>query len=394
MWRSVASNALTLFIVLLVVAAGILAWGREQFTGPGPLAQAICFRVERGDSLSAVSRALEEQGAVSDARIFRIGADYSDKAQGLKFGSYLVPPGAPMAQVLSILTDGGQSTCGREVNFRIGVASAEVILRELDAATNRYVEVVKFDPAAEAIPQPYLDVAEADDIRWRVTLAEGVTSWQVIEALKRADFLDGALETAPDEGRLAPDSYEVERGSDRATLVAEMQARQDRVLAELWAARVDGLPYDTPEEALIMASIVEKETGIAEERKRVASVFINRLEQGMRLQTDPTVIYGVTEGKGVLGRGLRQSELRRETPWNTYVIDGLPPTPIANPGRLSIEAALNPETTEFLFFVADGSGGHAFATTLAEHNENVAKWRQIEADQGAAEADAATGVQD
>ncbi|MES2967491.1 MAG: endolytic transglycosylase MltG [Pseudomonadota bacterium] len=394
MWRSVASNALTLFIVLLVVAAGILAWGREQFTGQGPLAQAICFRVERGDSLSAVSRALEEQGAVSDARIFRIGADYSDKAQGLKFGSYLVPPGAPMAQVLSILTDGGQSTCGREVNFRIGVASAEVILRELDAATNRYVEVVKFDPAAEAIPQPYLDVAEADDIRWRVTLAEGVTSWQVIEALKRADFLEGALETVPDEGRLAPDSYEVERGSDRATLVAEMQARQDRVLAELWAARVDGLPYDTPEEALIMASIVEKETGIAEERKRVASVFINRLEQGMRLQTDPTVIYGVTEGKGVLGRGLRQSELRRETPWNTYVIDGLPPTPIANPGRLSIEAALNPETTEFLFFVADGSGGHAFATTLAEHNENVAKWRQIEADQGAAEADAATGVQD
>jgi UPF0755 protein len=394
MWRSVASNALTLFIVLLVVAAGILAWGREQFTGPGPLAQAICFRVERGDSLSAVSRALEEQGAVSDARIFRIGADYSDKAQGLKFGSYLVPPGAPMAQVLSILTDGGQSTCGREVNFRIGVASAEVILRELDAATNRYVEVVKFDPAAEAIPQPYLDVAEADDIRWRVTLAEGVTSWQVIEALKRADFLQGALETVPDEGRLAPDSYEVERGSDRATLVAEMQARQDRVLADLWAARVDGLPYDTSEEALIMASIVEKETGIAEERKRVASVFINRLEQGMRLQTDPTVIYGVTEGKGVLGRGLRQSELRRETPWNTYVIDGLPPTPIANPGRLSIEAALNPETTEFLFFVADGSGGHAFATTLAEHNENVAKWRQIEAEQGAAEADAATGVQD
>jgi UPF0755 protein len=394
MWRSVASNALTLFIVLLVVAAGILAWGREQFTGPGPLAQAICFRVERGDSLSAVSRALEEQGAVSDARIFRIGADYSDKAQGLKFGSYLVPPGAPMAQVLSILTDGGQSTCGREVNFRIGVASAEVILRELDAATNRYVEVVKFDPAAEAIPQPYLDVAEADDIRWRVTLAEGVTSWQVIEALKRADFLEGALEAVPDEGRLAPDSYEVERGADRAALVAEMQARQDRVLADLWAARADGLPYDTPEEALIMASIVEKETGIADERKRVASVFINRLEQGMRLQTDPTVIYGVTEGKGVLGRGLRQSELRRETPWNTYVIDGLPPTPIANPGRLSIEAALNPETTEFLFFVADGSGGHAFATTLAEHNENVAKWRQIEAEQGAAEDDAATGVQD
>jgi UPF0755 protein len=143
------------------------------------------------------------------------------------------------------------------------------------------------------------------------------------------------------------------------------------------------LPYKTPEEALVMASIVEKETGVPEERKRVASVFLNRLAQGMRLQTDPTVIYGITKGEGVLGRGLRQSELRRATPWNTYVIEGLPPTPIANPGRLSIEAALNPETTDYLFFVADGTGGHVFATTLAEHNANVAKWRAIEAQRAA-----------
>ena len=160
-----------------------------------------------------------------------------------------------------------------------------------------------------------------------------------------------------------------------------MQAKQSATLAELWASRAEGLPYDTPEEALIMASIVEKETGIAEERKRVASVFINRLNQSMRLQTDPTVIYGLTKGEGVLGRGLRQSELRRATPYNTYLIDGLPPTPIANPGRLSIEAALNPETTDFLYFVADGTGGHVFAKTLAEHNANVAKWRAIEAQQ-------------
>jgi UPF0755 protein len=135
---------------------------------------------------------------------------------------------------------------------------------------------------------------------------------------------------------------------------------------------------------------VEKETGIAEERGRVASVFVNRLRDGMKLQTDPTVIYGVTQGEGVLGRGLRQSELRRETPWNTYVIDGLPPTPIANPGRAAIAAALNPDTTPYLFFVADGTGGHAFAETLAEHNENVARWREIEAQQG---EDGATGVQ-
>lgn len=390
MWRSVASNALTLFIVLLVVAAGILAWARETFTGPGPLTEAICFRVERGASLSAVSRVLAEQGAVSDARVFRVGADYSGWADGLKFGSYLIPPGASMAEILGILTGGGQSTCGREVNFRIGVAESDVVLRELDPATNRYVEVVRFDPAVEAIPAVYLDAANDSELRWRVTLAEGVTSWQVVDALKRADFLTGEVAEVPPEGTLAPGSYEVEKGSDRSALLAGMAAAQARVLADLWAGRAEGLPYDTPEEALIMASIVEKETGIAEERKLVASVFINRLRQGMKLQTDPTVIYGVTRGEGVLGRGLRQSELRRETPWNTYVIDGLPATPIANPGALSIEAAVNPAATDYLYFVADGSGGHAFAATLEAHNENVARWRAIEAQQG---GDAATGVQ-
>jgi UPF0755 protein len=382
MWRAIASNALTLFIVVLVVAAGLLAWGREAYRGEGPLTEAICFRVERGASLSSVSRALEAQGAISDSRIFRIGADYSDKAQLLKFGSYLIPPKASMRDVLDSLTEGGQSTCGREVNFRIGVNSADVILRELDASTNRYVEVVKFDPAVEAMPQAYVDVSQEPDVRFRVTLAEGVTSWQVVEALKRADFLTGELAEVPPEGSLAPDSYEVDRGSDRAALLARMTQAQSQILATLWASRASNLPYDTPEQALIMASIVEKETGVASERPQVASVFVNRLERGMRLQTDPTVIYGVTMGQGVLGRGLRQSELRRETPYNTYVIPGLPPTPIANPGRLSIEAALNPDTTDYIFFVADGTGGHAFAVTLEEHNANVARWREIERRQG------------
>lgn len=381
MWRSIASNALTLFIVVLVVVAGILAWGREQFRTPGPLTKAVCFRVERGASLSAVSRALESQGAVTDARIFRIGADYSERADDLKFGSYLVPPAASMREILAVLTEGGQSTCGREVNFRIGVASADVVLRELDPATDAYVEVVRFDAGTPA-PSEYAAVAEADDIRFRVTLAEGVTSWQVVEALRKAEFMAGEVSAVPSEGGLSPDSYEVERGADRAALIAAMQAAQSRALAEAWEARAPDLPYDSPEQALIMASIVEKETALPEERRRVASVFVNRLEQGMRLQTDPTVIYGITKGEGVLGRGLRQSELRRETLWNTYVIDGLPPTPIANPGRLSIEAALNPDSTDYLFFVADGTGGHAFAKTLAEHNENVARWRQIEAQQG------------
>ncbi|MDM7931186.1 endolytic transglycosylase MltG [Tabrizicola sp.] len=390
MWRSVASNALTLFIVILVAVAALVAWGRNEFVKPGPLAQPICLQVERGASLSSVSRILEEKGAVSDARIFRIGAEYADRAGDLKFGSYMLSEGASMAEVLEALTAGGRSTCGRDVNFRIGVTRSDLVLSELDLSTNGFVEVVKFDAGAEAVPQEYLDVADDADLRFRVTVAEGVTSWQVVDALKKAEFLTGALDVVPPEGSLAPDSYEVERGSERGAVLAEMARRQEVRLATAWAERADGLPYATPEEALIMASIVEKETGVPEERRQVASVFVNRLERGMRLQTDPTVIYGITKGEGVLGRGLRQSELRRETPWNTYVIDGLPPTPIANPGRLAIEAALNPDTTDYIFFVADGTGGHAFAVTLDEHNRNVARWRAIEASQG---TEGETGVQ-
>ena len=389
MWRSVASNALTLFIFVLVIAAGILAWGRAQYTGPGPLTEAICVRVAKGDSLSAVSRALEAQGAVSDARIFRVGAEYSGQSGALKFGSYLVEPGASMGQVLADLTEGGQSTCGREVNLRIGVTSAQVQLRELDPATNTFAEVVAFDPAGE-VPAEYAAVVAEPDLRFRVTLAEGVTSWQVVESLKQAEFLEGEVVAVPPEGSLSPESYEVERGGDRAALLALMAEKQAKVLGDLWATRAADLPYDTSEEALIMASIVEKETGVAEERPRVASVFVNRLRLGMKLQTDPTVIYGVTKGEGALGRGLRQSELRRETPYNTYVITGLPPTPIANPGREAIAAAVNPDTTDDLFFVADGTGGHAFAATLEAHNENVARWRALEAQ---AEQDGVTGVQ-
>ncbi len=385
MWRSIASNALTLFIVLLIAMAALVAWGRNEFFAAGPLAEPICLQVERGASLSSVSRNLEERGAISDARIFRIGAEYADRADDLKFGSYMVPAKASMSEVLEAITASGKSTCGRDLNYRIGVTKADVVLSELDLASNSYTEVARFDAGVDPLPPEYLEVSDDPALVFRITVAEGVTSWQIVDALKKADFLQGALETVPPEGSLAPGSYEVERGTERGALIAEMTARQSAILAEAWAGRAEGLPYDTPEEALIMASIVEKETGVAEERGRVASVFINRLQQSMRLQTDPTVIYGITKGEGVLGRGLRQSELRRETPYNTYVIDGLPPTPIANPGAEAIKAAVNPDTTDFLFFVADGSGGHAFAETLEQHNENVAKWRAIEAEQGAAE---------
>ena len=379
MWRAVASNALTLFIVLFVLVAGIIAWGQRTYVEPGPLAQTICFKVGKGATMSAVSAALQQQGAVSDARVMRIGAEYSGKSGLLKFGSYLVEPGASMQDVVALLTTSGQSTCGQDVNLRIGVAGAEVVLRAYDASVDGYAEVAKFDPAVGPVPQAYIDAAKDADLRWRVTLAEGVTSWQVVETLKVADFLSGDVKAVPLEGALAPGSYEVEKGFERKALVDEMQADQADILAELWAKRADGLPYASPEEAMIMASIVEKETGVAGERAQVASVFVNRLAQGMKLQTDPTVIYGVTKGQGVLGRGLKASELKKETPWNTYVIAGLPVTPICNPGRDAIEAALHPDTTEYLYFVADGTGGHAFATNLGDHNKNVAKYRAIEA---------------
>lgn len=382
MWRSIASNALTLFIVILIAVGGVVGWGQNQYVSEGPLAAPICLRVERGATMAAVSADLEARGAVTNPRIFRIGADYSNKASQLKAGSFLVPEGASMQEIADAITRGGQSTCGTEIVYRIGVNRMNVQVREFDPATNRYVEVVSFDPAEEGIvvPSEYIEMRGRVDTRYRVALAEGVTSWQVVEELKSVDVMTGTAPDVPPEGRLAPDSYEVVPGDDRGDLLALMEAQQTERLETAWQNRLSGLPIDTPEEALILASIIEKETGVPEERRTVAAVFINRLNQGMRLQTDPTVIYGVTNGQGVLERGLRQSELRRKTPYNTYVIDGLPPTPIANPGLASIKAALNPENTRYVFFVADGTGGHTFAETLAEHNENVAKWRAIEAE--------------
>jgi UPF0755 protein len=381
MWRNIASNFLTIAVLILIAMAGAVAWGQRQYTGPGPLAQAICLKVDQGSNIRGVAEDLQAQGAVTSTYVFKVGADYEGKTGQLKAGSFLIAPNASMQQIVEAITKGGQSTCGTEINYRIGVLASDTVLRELDPATNRYVEIAKFDPAVDTAPPAYVDAAGSPDVRFRVTLAEGVTSWQVAEALKLADFLTGDVANVPPEGALLPDSYEVKRGDTRDAVLARMRDAQGPVLADLWAGREDGLPYATPEDALIMASIVEKETGQPEERPRVASVFLNRLRDGMKLQTDPTVIYGLTKGQGALGRGLRQSELRSNTPYNTYVIDGMPPTPIANPGRESIAAALNPEKTDFLFFVADGTGGHAFATTLAEHNENVAKWRAIEAEQ-------------
>ncbi len=377
MWRAIASNGFTMLIVALFLFGGVILWGQAQYTAKGPLAEAMCLRVAPGSNMRRVSDTLESRGALSNGSIFRVGVDYTDKANKLKAGAFLIPEGASMAEIADIVTRGGASTCGTEVVYRIGVTRAAVQVREMDPATNRFVEVVSFNPATEEAPAEYTQVRGQADTRYRVALAEGVTSWQVVETLKGIEVLKGEA-AVPLEGVLAPDSYEVSVGDTVQSVLDRMEVAQQRLIDEAWESRDPDTPLTSKQDLLILASIIEKETAVAEERGVVASVFTNRLNRSIRLQTDPTVIYGITQGQGTLGRGLRQSELRRDTPWNTYTIDGLPITPIANPGRASLEAAANPDTTDFIYFVADGTGGHAFAKTLDEHNRNVAAWRKIE----------------
>ena len=293
MWRNIASNALTFLVVGVFLFGGLLIWAQKEYSSAGPLEQAICVGVPRGTNMKRVSQNLEEQNAVSSAALFRMGADYADKTQELKAGSYLVPEGSSMADIVDIVTRGGASTCGTEVVYRIGVNAASVEVRELDPATGRFVELVKFDPEADEAPAEYEAVKAEADTRFRFLLAEGVTSWQVVNELGQIDVLEGTVDV-PAEGSLAPDSYEVTVGATRASLIERMQSSQERILAEAWANRADDLPLNSPEEALILASIVEKETGVSSERPQVASVFINRLNKGIPLQTDPTVIYGIT----------------------------------------------------------------------------------------------------
>ncbi len=383
MWRHVAANAMTFLMVALFLAGGLIMWGKAQYDAPGPLAEAACVQVKSGSNMRRVSKDLAAQGAVSSASIFRIGADYEEKTGQLKAGSFLIEPEATMKEIVDVITRGGASTCGTEIVYRIGVNRVSVQVRELDPATNRFAELATFTQGEDEVPAEYTQMRDQADVRFRIAVAEGVTSWQVVNAISGMDIMDGTVAAVPPEGSLAPDSYEVRKGDDRAALLARMSTAQETLLAAAWEARADDLPIESAEDLLILASLIEKETGVSDERRQVASVFVNRINQGMRLQTDPTVIYGITKGEGVLGRGLRRSELRAETPYNTYVINGLPPTPIANPGRASLMAAAQPDETPYIFFVADGMGGHAFAVTLDEHNRNVAVWRQIEADRAA-----------
>jgi UPF0755 protein len=387
MWRHIAANALTLMIVGLFLAAGVIIWGVNRYDAPGPLAQAICLRVESGANMREVSADLEAQGAITSGTLLRLGADYAEKTDQLKQGSFLLPEAVSMAEIVDIVTRGGQSTCGTEVVWRVGVSRVLTEVRELDPATSRFVELAQFNAAVDPVPVAYEEVRARPDTRYRIAVAEGVTSWQVVQSLNAIDLLEGDVTEIPPEGMLAPDSYEVVPGGQVAEVLERMQSAQARILAELWAERGENVPVATPEEALVLASIIEKETAIAEERPLVSSVLVNRIRQGMRLQFDPTIIYGITRGVGILDRpisnadidGRTEQRLHGEITYNTYQIDGLPAGPIANPGRAAIEAALNPAQTDLLFFVADGTGGHAFAETLDEHNANVARLRELEA---------------
>ncbi len=380
MWKGIASNALTLFVLILFLMGGFISVAISRYADPGPLEAAMCLTVDRGSNFDRVAENLAAEGAISSPRLFLIGVDYAEKRDDLKAGAYLIQPNASMSDIVDTVTDTGRSTCGTEIVYRLGVTRTTVQVRELNPQTNRFDALVTFNPAEDETPTVYAQLKAATGTRFRVAVAEGITTWQALQGLSQIDILEGEATSTPAEGAMAPDSYELSVGDTVQSVVARMVDTQARRIARVWENRADDAPVSTPEEMVILASIIEKETAEPDERGQVASVFANRLVRGMRLQTDPTVIYGITRGEGTLGRGLRQSELRRETPWNTYTIDGLPPTPIANPGLAALQAAVNPDDTDFIFFVADGTGGHAFATNLADHNRNVAVWRQIEAE--------------
>lgn len=332
--RHIAANVLTLLIIALAGIAGLVAWAQNQFERPGPLPEAVAFEVRAGDRMRAVSERLEAEGIVRDARLFRLAARYTGDDARLRFGDYLVPAGASMKEVMALITSGRA-------------------------------------------------------LALMITIPEGWATWQVIERLNAEELLSGEIGEWPAEGSLAPDTYAFTRGESRESLIRRMQQAQERILAEAWENRADGLPITTAEEALILASIIEKEAGGPGELAKVASVFYNRMARRMRFQMDATIIYGITRGEGPFGREITRSDIDGVTErrrhggvlFNTYQIDGLPPTPIANPGRAAILAALQPAETPYLYFVADGTGGHAFAMTLEEHNRNVRAWRQIRAEQ-------------
>lgn len=325
-------SAVTFLLTLAIIAgAGAGLWGLNEFRKPGPLAETRYVIVEKGTGMNGIAARLESEGAIASGMVFKIAARVKNQHTQLKAGEYEIAPQSSMAAILDKIVKG------------------EVYDRKL-------------------------------------TFREGLTSWQIVQMLNNATELSGEILTSiPEEGSLLPETYHYMKTDTRQNVIEQMQSAMKKAQDDLWPTRVPDLPVVNMSEVMVLASIVEKETGVPDERRKVAGVFINRLKRGMPLQSDPTAIYALTKGEikddgmGPLGRRLLRKDLEIDSPYNTYKYPGLPPGPICNPGRESIAAVLNPETHNYVYFVADGTGGHVFAETLAEHESNVAKWRKIRA---------------
>ena len=311
------------FATLAIIA--VLYFGKNKFQEAGPLDTPRTIVVREGSSLADISTQLEAKGIVDSEMVFRFGVRAYRSQSQMQAGEFAFKPKMSMMQVMETLRSG-------------------------------------------------------KGIVYKVTIPEGLTSYQIIQRVAAHDVLVGEMPTdIPVEGSLMPDTYPFQRGTTRSEVLETMKRAQQKFLADVWQRRVSGLPVSTPEELVVLASIVEKETGKADERPHVASVFVNRLNQGIKLQSDPTIVYGIFGGQGKpKGRPIYKSDLKKVTGYNTYIIPALPPGPISNPGRASLEAVANPSNTNDLFFVADGTGGHVFAQTLKQHNANVVRWRAVE----------------
>lgn len=320
----IVGNAIFTGLLLFILAGGVtLYFGKRKLEAPGPLERERSVLIESRKGLREIAGVLQREGVIDQTLPFIAGAVALRVTHELKAGEYLFEPHASMSDVLNTMIE------GRSVQYSI-------------------------------------------------TIPEGLTSSQIVQRLKDSKVLKGEITSVPPEGSLLPETYKVTRGTTREQILQRMAASHKRLVDEIWARRSPDVPLKTPQELVTLASIVEKETGKTDERARVAGVFINRLKRRMRLQSDPTIVYGLMRGKGPLGRPLLRSEMDEPNPYNTYQIDGLPPGPIANPGRASLEATAHPAKSRELYFVADGNGGHVFSETLDQHTKNVVHWRKIE----------------
>ncbi len=309
-------------LVAVVAAVSLALWGHGRFNAPGPLAVEKVVVIAKGSGVEGIARRLGAEGVIGHPLVFIMGVRVEGTERALRAGEYAFPAAISMRETAALLV------AGRTVKRRL-------------------------------------------------TIAEGLTTARIVNMVASAAGLSGEPASQISEGALLPETYFYSHGDSRRALLERMERAMDEALARLWPLRARGLAVATPNEALILASIIEKETGLGPERARISAVFHNRLRRGMRLQSDPTVAYGLTKGSGPLDRSLSRADLAHKSPYNTYLNQGLPPGAIANPGRAAIEAALHPSTSRELYFVADGNGGHLFATTLAQHNRNVARWRKL-----------------